>query len=185
MSTTNRNTALKSLKWMLKRMQANFSTKEFTWDFMDARDNFLGEVVSSPQSSVTLQSPTYLSVDNDIEITQDQDIQNLDNSNKENFQEMFKQLFQGFNNFTTGLSEQVKIMTDQNKALLDQRSEHTSRLEEFERNKRTRSRAYSSSEHSSVDSRYFKRNRVYSDHASYQDEAGCNQSLEIPKTVLN
>ena len=47
-------------------------------------------------------------------------------------------------------------MTDQNKALLDQRSEHTSRLEEFERNKRTRSRAYSSSEHSSVDSHYFK-----------------------------
>ena len=48
----------------------NFSTKEFTWDFMDARDNFLGEVVSSPQSSVSLQSPTYMSIDNNNEITQ-------------------------------------------------------------------------------------------------------------------
>ena len=41
MSTEDRNIALKSLRWMLKRMQANFSTREFTWDFMDARDNFL------------------------------------------------------------------------------------------------------------------------------------------------
>ena len=54
---------------MLKRMQANASTREFTWDFMKARDNFLERLKVHLSHQVCLQSPNYMSIDNNNEIT--------------------------------------------------------------------------------------------------------------------
>ena len=124
MNTEERNSALKSLKWMLKRMQKNFSTEGFSWEFLNIRDNFLEENINSPQpslgvsvnslnASLSINTPrSVLSVVNTI----NQEITNKkEDSEKEGkLYELLNQMFSGFNKISSELSENMNILTELN-----------------------------------------------------------------------
>ena len=178
MNQEERNDALKSLKWMLKRMQKNFSTKDFTWEFLNVRDNFLEEKVASSESSIGTETPrSGLSVENSEMV---QETKNQENKEDRLFV-LLQQMFSGFNKISSELSENVKILTEQNNVLINGHSDHISRREDFENNKRARS----TSSVNSVNSQEFKRSRNYSEHSPFQEESMGSQKSDIPKTVLN
>ena len=183
MNTEERNNALKSLKWMLKRMQKNFAKKDFTWEFLNIRDNFLGEDVTSDKSSISSCTPaSVLSVDNSEAIL---DLENKEeNSGKEgSILGLVQQMFSGFTKISSELSENVRILSEQNKVLLKGRDKHISRREEFESNKRSHSNSSIGS--ASSLSHDFKRNKCYSDQSPCQEEIIGSQNVDIPKAVLN
>ena len=173
MNTEDKNAALKDLRWMLKRMESNFSTGDFTWGYLNARDIFLGEPINSPESSLSHASPNSPGLPENEDFVGEHTSQNPN----EGVLVMFQEFLCGFSNFTTEISKKMENLSQQNTLLLNKRSEQ----ENFER-KRSHSPEYSSSPGSFVP-HYNKKCKSHSISATstpVQDEQSGQPTVEAP-----